>query len=160
MKTLKKQNGFTIVELIMVIVLLGILATTAIPYMTSTNFFNLDTATRKLESDLRYAQNLASTTGDSYGFRTLNDGVDSTYEIYEVSTNQAIDSPYSHIAMQEDFEDSFPGILFENGTQYDIEFDSDGNPSFVAGGSTITLIDGSQNTKTIDINTIGLISVQ
>ena len=58
-----KTKGFTLIELVMVIVLLGILAVYAAPRLG--NIFSMKGAsfTDKLRADIRYAQNLAMTSG-------------------------------------------------------------------------------------------------
>ncbi|MCP5464158.1 MAG: prepilin-type N-terminal cleavage/methylation domain-containing protein [Deltaproteobacteria bacterium] len=106
---LESQQGFSLMELILVMSLIGIMAFTAIPAITNTQSVSLDAASRKLESDIRYAQNLAMTTGDAYGFRTITDASDTNYEIYEVTSNTAVEDPYDHLDMQEDFTESFNG---------------------------------------------------
>ena len=60
------QGGFTLVELVIIIVLIGILAVVAIPSFDYTNT-QAAAATRKLIEDLRYAQNLAVSTQIRHG---------------------------------------------------------------------------------------------
>ncbi|EKD50763.1 MAG: hypothetical protein ACD_62C00432G0002 [uncultured bacterium] len=152
-------HGFTLIELVLVIALMGILGYTAIPAITSTQTFGLDNASRKLEADLRYAQNTAMTTGEPHGFRTITDGTTSDYEIYEVVSNQPINSPYDRLPMIEDFTESYKGISFKDDNSYDIRFDAQGNPTFIVGGQNIILRNPGNETKTISINNIGLIDV-
>ena len=52
-------TGFTLIELIMVIVILSILAGVAIPRMLDMGVVRLDMAARKIQSDIRYVQSLA-----------------------------------------------------------------------------------------------------
>ena len=75
----KKQNGFTLAELLVVLVLVSIVAVIAVPRWTTSP--NLDAQTQQLLSDLRYTQMLAITHGQrfrlnftppsSYGITTL-----------------------------------------------------------------------------------------
>ncbi|MCX7121087.1 MAG: type II secretion system protein [Gammaproteobacteria bacterium] len=60
----KKQSGFTIAELIVVIVLISIMAAIAVPRWATSP--NLDAQTQQLLSDLRYTQMLAMTHGQRF----------------------------------------------------------------------------------------------
>jgi prepilin-type N-terminal cleavage/methylation domain-containing protein len=49
--------GFSLIELVIVITILGILAWVALPKITATGEIKLDAAARRVAGDLRYAQN-------------------------------------------------------------------------------------------------------
>ena len=55
------RNGFTLIELILVIVLIGIVAVFAAPRLGNITVTNAGAFTDKLRADTRYAQNLAMT---------------------------------------------------------------------------------------------------
>ncbi len=55
----EKKKGFTLIEFIIVIGILGILIIAAIPKISSYSYIKLVGATNKLASDIRYAQQLA-----------------------------------------------------------------------------------------------------
>ncbi|HLG29182.1 MAG TPA: prepilin-type N-terminal cleavage/methylation domain-containing protein [Candidatus Brocadiales bacterium] len=60
-----KSNGFTIIEIIVVLVIAGVLAATAAPKFSnlfSNSPFSIDAATSLIESDIRYVQELAMAT--------------------------------------------------------------------------------------------------
>lgn len=61
---MKKQNGFTLAELVLVIVLMSIIAVIAVPRFATSP--NLDAQMQQLLSDLRYAQQLAITHGQRF----------------------------------------------------------------------------------------------
>lgn len=156
-----KQKGFTLLELALVIAVLGIITYTAMPLFDTLDPVNLDTAARKLEADIRYAQTLSTTTGDPHGFRNISDGLTTTYEIYSVITNTAVTSPYDHEPMQEDFNDTFQGVNFVD-NNHDIQFDGLGKPTIISGTDQIPISnkDGSQS-KIIEIVTsTGLVRIQ
>ena len=50
-------GGFTLIELVVVITIIGILAWVAYPKLTGTSEIKLDAAARRVAADLRYAQN-------------------------------------------------------------------------------------------------------
>jgi len=75
-----KQNGFTIVELIVVITIVAIISVIAVPRFITTP--NLDGQTQQLLSDLRYTQMLAITHGQRF---RVNFTSSTTYTITNTS---------------------------------------------------------------------------
>jgi MSHA pilin protein MshC len=61
-----KSEGFTLIELIMIIVLLGIIAVFAAPRLGNITSTNAGAFRDKLRADIRYAQNLAMTRNQRY----------------------------------------------------------------------------------------------
>jgi len=59
------QRGFTLIELVMVMVIVGILAVVVVPRLT-TQGFNLSAIAAKLATDIRYTQSLAMSQGQRY----------------------------------------------------------------------------------------------
>jgi prepilin-type N-terminal cleavage/methylation domain-containing protein len=58
--------AFTLVELMIVLVILGIVAAVAVPLYTSTASIQLKTAANMIASDLEYAKSMAMSTGRSF----------------------------------------------------------------------------------------------
>ena len=56
------QRGFTIIELIMVVVLIGILAVSVVPKFTDTSAISLQGGAAMVAADIRYTQELAMST--------------------------------------------------------------------------------------------------
>jgi prepilin-type N-terminal cleavage/methylation domain-containing protein len=56
-----QQQGFTVVEVVVVIVLLGILAVVAVPQLGNMTGTRMSATARKIQSDIAYAQSLAMT---------------------------------------------------------------------------------------------------
>jgi MSHA pilin protein MshC len=56
------RGGFTLIEILTVVVILGIVSAMVVPQITSRDDLNAAAAARVLMSDLMYAQNLAITT--------------------------------------------------------------------------------------------------
>lgn len=87
------KKGYTIIELIMVIVIVGILATLSIPRFQSFYYIKLNGAMKKVIADIRYAQQLAISRHESYNiiFNTANE----TYEVRRVSDSSYAVNPFS-----------------------------------------------------------------
>lgn len=100
-KIIDRKGGFTIIELVMVIVLIAIMAALAIPKFDSYYAIKLGGAARKLLFDIRYAQRLAIAQHDSYGveFNTAAN----TYRIYKVSDNSTAIEPLSRSSFLVDY---------------------------------------------------------
>ena len=62
----KNQDGFTLIELIVIIVLLAIIAAVAIPRLGDVTSMKAAATSEKIKSDIRYAQELAMTQNRSY----------------------------------------------------------------------------------------------
>ena len=60
------HRGFTLIELVMILVLLGILAAFAVPRLGNVTATNAGAFTDKLRADIRYAQNLAMSQNRRY----------------------------------------------------------------------------------------------
>ncbi len=58
----RSRTGFTLVEMIVVLVILAVAATIIVPYAAGTTSFQASAAARLIMSDLEYAQNQAITT--------------------------------------------------------------------------------------------------
>lgn len=126
------HSGFTLIELVMVITILGIIAYVGIEGTFDMSSYSLDGATQKVLQDIRYAQNLAMTTGEQYGFQVTGE---TTYEVYKVEDHSIPTSPYTQAPMQEDLSQSFTGTTFGAAAEYpafQVEFDAQGTPTLGA----------------------------
>lgn len=138
------NKGFTLIELILTISLMSILSYAAIPKSAPLASFNLDASARQIKSDIRYAQNLATTTGENHGFRTTGNH---TYEIYNVTTGALATSPVTHEDYTVDMSGSYGDVLFAD--DYVIEFDTLGRP--VTGGGTIVEVGEGAALKQVQV---------
>jgi prepilin-type N-terminal cleavage/methylation domain-containing protein len=84
------HNGFTLIEIIIVVVILGIISLIAIPMYSSAAGIQVKTALDMITSDLEYAQNLAITNGTSYS--VVFDAAVESYKIID-SDNNVIANP-------------------------------------------------------------------
>ena len=138
---LKGEKGFTLIELILVIVILGIVGA-----IISLNFGGLDTirldnAAKKLVADLRYAQQLAITTGTRHGLE-----IDALLEYSLHIDNAGVDANISDpLDRGVDFivnfdayqQQQLSGVRFDNPIPFCggpvIEFDNLGAPTDTIG---------------------------
>ncbi len=158
----KSQRGFTLIEVVLLMTLLGILGYAAVPQATNLAPLSLDSASRKLKTDIRYAQNMATTTGQAHGFLVTGT---STYKIYLVGDpatvldDVTVTSPFTRAPMDEDLDIDFTGAQFS--ANYDVKFDANGRPT-VGGGIPIVLTDSrTATTKTLNVTAnSGFVSLQ
>ena len=86
-----RLEGFTLIELSVVITLLAILAWLAYPSLSSINEIRLDAAARRVASDIRYAQNRAIGTRTIHGVRF--DAGAGRYTVYAGNSGSAVVNP-------------------------------------------------------------------
>ncbi|MEJ2430878.1 MAG: prepilin-type N-terminal cleavage/methylation domain-containing protein [Deltaproteobacteria bacterium] len=121
------SRGFTIIELIMVVVLIGILAFSVVPKFVDTSGFSIEGAAAMAVADIRYTQELAMSTNSSKTivFTTSND--------YYTVDSRNVDLPSK--------------VSISSGTTF--TFNSLGEPT-TGGGSSVILSAGAE-TKTITV---------
>ncbi len=84
---MRNGTGFTIVELIMTMMLIGILSMVAIPFFADVPSAKVDSAAKKLVSDLSYTRQLARNRNEIYGISFNVDADQYTVHLYNPSTN-------------------------------------------------------------------------
>jgi prepilin-type N-terminal cleavage/methylation domain-containing protein len=85
----KKTNGFTLIELVVVITILGIMGAYVSVRETGTTPFELDVETKKLMLDIRLARTLSMSFNRNYRFIMANS---SSYQIQD-ETNSPFYNP-------------------------------------------------------------------
>ena len=126
-RVLPDSRGFTIIELMMVVVLIGILAVSVVPKFVDTSAISLVGAAAMVAADIRYTQELAMSTNSSKTivFTTSND-------------NYTVDSRNVDLPSK---------VSISSGTTF--TFNSLGEPT-TGGGSSVTLSAGAES-KTINV---------
>ncbi len=90
MKPTLKQSGFTLVELLIVVIILGIMATISLPMLSNSSSFQLQAAVRELDSMIQYCQNLSITKQSIY--QIIIDTDNNTLQVCDEDGN-LIDDP-------------------------------------------------------------------
>jgi len=131
------QEGFSLVELIIVITIMGILAWIAYPRLTATTEIKLDAAARRVAADLRYAQNRSIGTRVVHGL--LFDAAAERYSVFAPTpATIAVDPADRARTLTVDFtrRTEFNGVTIVSaafGTTPGVKFDYFGVPRDTAG---------------------------
>ncbi len=120
----------------MTISIIGILALLSIPKFNVFYDMKLQSAAKKLISDIRYTQTVAITTKTDYAieFNTTQN----TYRVYRVSDNSSLLDPFTKLPLEIDFDthNQYRGIEIQNvdigGTQI-LRFNWKGTPQTATG---------------------------
>jgi len=95
-------SGFTLIEIIMVIVIIGILVTLAMPRFEAYHQIKLQGAAKNLVSHIRYTQSIAVSRHEDYA---LSFDIDQdVYQIYRVSDQELAKDPFTRTDLIIDFK--------------------------------------------------------
>ena len=154
------RNGFTVIEILIVAVLLTIVALTAVPMLSSAGTMQLRAAANIIAADLEYAKSMAISRGQNYS--VVFDHNSDSYQIEDQNDNvipHPVKKGFNYIVnFQSDSRLNRVDITGANFSgNPDVEFDSLGSPD---DGGNVTL-QASGTTVTITVEPItGYISIQ
>ena len=138
------ERGFTFIEVVVVMSVVALLIWVALPRSFAADI-QLQTAARQLQSDIRYAQELAMTKGQRHQIRFYSASNPSPTNRYEVVTSAggAVRNPLTgNGSYVVDFNSGqFSGVQLDS--TLTLEFDSLGRPNPNA-GTTISLNGGAK----------------
>ncbi|MEW6408720.1 MAG: GspH/FimT family pseudopilin [Nitrospirota bacterium] len=153
-------RGFTLIELIVVVIFLSILAIIAVPRLSRVTDLKIAGAADKIAADIRYAQQLSMSEGGKYAvkFETSPNG----YYIFNDANTNGIKDPSESYALDPQTNDSmiinlntgvFDGITVD--TAGYVRFDSKGVPN---SSLTVTLNGGKKSINVV--SQTGMVYVQ
>lgn len=163
---MRTSNGFTLIELVVIITIVAILAVAVLTSGTAKGPIRLEAACQKLAVDLRYMQQMAMAEQVRFGISF--DASDEAYFGFRVNTSTKARDPQTQGDLEVEFDEMTEfneiGIVSTNFSDA-IEFDSMGAPYdasavVLSSEGIVTLTDGS-NTKTVRIQPVtGKVSIQ
>ncbi len=142
---MSSQRGFTLIELVMVIIIVGILAAYTVPRI-DLHIFDAHVAAQELVEAVRYAQEMSMTHSGSAPFQVeLDSGANS----FQVTQNgSAVSNPMSGGS---NYVSDWTNVAIDqSGT---IQFDSRGRPICLAGLPACSEPSGSNVTVTVSVGT-------
>lgn len=138
------RRGFTLIEILMVVAILGITSAVVLPQFSSHGSMDVASAAREVAADLLYAQNLAITTGN-YTY-VVFDTTNNKYDLMSsVSPKVIITQPVQHTPYEMVFgtgalKSVSPGTISFDG-QTTLAFDALGVPySYNSSTQTLTAL--------------------
>ncbi|MCX5693461.1 MAG: prepilin-type N-terminal cleavage/methylation domain-containing protein [Candidatus Omnitrophica bacterium] len=165
---MKNHKGFTLTELVMLIVIIGIVALVAMPKASTGSAVRLEAACQKIASDLRYAQEMSLAQQVRLGISF--DPVNEAYFVYRVNVGTVASDPQTRNNFNVSFVtlNEFKGIdIASTSFNNKVEFDSvgapyDGNGVILSSQGVITLqAQGGVYSRTVRIEAkTGKVSVQ
>lgn len=141
------RKGFTLIELVLLMALLGIMAVLYTESGGNLSNVAIDSASRKAQSDIRYAQFLAQTTGVKHGARFSAGG---TYVVYRDVPGNPVTDPVTRQQLVENLS-KYPGVAIT--TAYQVEFEPTVGRPTMGGGQGVRFTATSGAIR--DINVVG-----
>ena len=146
---MNKNRGFTAIELILVIVILGILAAIAYPRFQGLPGIRVSAAAQAIAADIRYAQSQAIST--AYNYKVYFYAGTNSYSVYQKNRSSGAETIMSHPLKAGNYTvvvaTDYPGVII--GGDYTVEFDYLGAP--VTGGGGSVTVSGGGNSMTISV---------
>jgi type II secretion system protein H len=154
----KTSRGFTLIEILVVVVIMAIAAMIAVPLFSSAGVIQLKTAADLIAADLEYAKSMSITKGQRYSVL-----FDKTAESYAVKQPDGTIAPHP-VNIGSNYEVNFStdsrlnqvdifDVSFDGGSE--VKFDSIGNALDAAGGSLSSdgtiVLQADGETKTIRV---------
>lgn len=157
-----KRQGHTLVEMLIVVTIVGLVATLAMPSLSSNDVAKLDAATGEVVDAIRFARSEAIRTGEGHGLTVSQDTQRVTVKQYDISvapiitlatvthpiSKQAYDFNVNTGAGTQGVTISNSSDVFDYGSpgrRRSLLFDASGTPIWIIGSSPTRylLVDGT-----------------
>ncbi|MBI3541050.1 MAG: type II secretion system protein [Deltaproteobacteria bacterium] len=160
------QKGFTLIELVLMMVLLGILSAVAIATLPNLGIAKVEAAATKVQADLMYVRQLARNRNGTYGI--IFDTVNNQYTVFlfnpGTNTKTTLTDPLTLASMVTDFKkiQGLKGVTLQStsiGGTSEVRFTPQGIPQNGSGtplglsGSVVVQEAGASRTITIQSGT-------
>jgi prepilin-type N-terminal cleavage/methylation domain-containing protein len=149
--------AFTLIEIMIVVVIIGIAAAMAVPMISSGASFQIRSAANLVVADLEYAKSMAISRGQSY--KVVFDAANESYQILKVSDDSVVRPPDRNCdTMSFPNENRIHDVVIDSTsfTAGAVTFDYLGSPD--AGGTVV--LKAGEIARTITIEPVtGFISV-
>jgi type IV fimbrial biogenesis protein FimT len=153
------RRGFTLVEVIIVVVIISIAAMMAVPMFSSAGSMQISSAANIIAADLEYAKSMAITRGQNYS--VVFDVTAESYKIVDQSGNVVSHPVKKGFDYVVDFKNegrlnrvNISSVQFDPGASNTITFDYFGSPYSVTGpldsGNITISADGATTTITVE----------
>ena len=157
----QRQRGYSLPELLAVVIILGIAASVAIPDISTTNPNRLDLAAEEVAQVIRFARSESLRTGDIHGVEISQNTqrvvaykaeltttpVSMAFILYHPVTKQKLDYEVDTASMTEGvrISNTQDPFLYASGRRKNLLFDATGVPIWIVNstGTTYILQDGS-----------------
>jgi len=147
-------RGFTLMELVLVLAVLGIMAVAAVISAPSPRAANLMAAARQVQNDIEYAKQNAMMTGVTSGVSFTQNA---NYIVYQNTTATPLTSALTKTSLNVTISAHYSNINLND--TYVVEFNGFGAPT-TGGGGSVRVTDGT-NIKTIVVTAnTGMVKIQ
>lgn len=141
-----KKSGFTLMELIVVIGMLSVIALLFVVSTGNIGDVSVDSASWKIQSDLRYAHQLAVSKRINHGIVFTQGG---NYTVYAGTVANPVRNPETQAPMIENLQ-RFSSVQVNN--NFHVEFNPIGKP-VIGGGGYVEIISDSGSWRRIFVET-------
>lgn len=152
-----KQAGFTLVELVTTIILIGILSVTVLPRLFSQSSYSAFSLRNEFMAELRQVQQKALNNTD----RCYRVAVSATgYQLSQFASRNSVGCTGAALAPNPLYIQAFQGgaqlvLTSNNANSFNLDFDINGRPSLACNGSCIKVV--ANETLIINISSEGYI---